>query len=145
MKFQWGKISLRGVLEVLSVLLILFCAIFALIPVNKKPVKNLPLAEGFRYTGMTNNKYPDGKGRVDSILGSSYSGAFKDGFFYGEGLFQSKDGWTYQGTFKKGLPLGGGTIRTPQGLVWKSKDGSAWEKSQTGESLNPKNSQAGKI
>lgn len=139
MKSQWKKISLREALEVLSVLLILSCAIFALIPVNEKSVKNLPLAEGFYYTGMTNRKYPDGKGRVDSTLGSSYSGAFKDGFFYGEGLFESKDGWTYQGTFKKGLPLGGGTIQTPQGLVWKSKDGAAWEKSQAGESSNPKN------
>lgn len=139
MDVQGKKFSFREGIEILCVLLIVFCALYALIPIQNQTVKNIPLAEGFHYSGMTNGKYPHGKGEVDSFLGSSYTGDFQDGFFYGEGTFISKEGWTYQGTFKKGLPIGGGTIHTPQGLIWRSKDGGAWEKSSAAPSPEKEN------
>ncbi|MGQ7463034.1 hypothetical protein ACTGZQ_11135 [Streptococcus suis] len=102
----------RPRIEVLSILIILFCALSVFTGrIGTREV--LSLDEGrIQYNGNVVASKMNGQGTLTFENGDVYEGQFKNGIFNGNGTYKSVNGWVYTGQFKNGYADGKGKLTT---------------------------------
>ncbi|MFD1485435.1 hypothetical protein ACFQ5J_09355 [Lacticaseibacillus baoqingensis] len=103
---------LRALAELVTVLLIVSAAWFALRPATAHSAHYTLDKAAITYDGQVLKGKFSGPGTLTFKNGDHYRGTFKAGRFNGRGTYTSHHGWQYQGQFKAGVMQGQGTLTT---------------------------------
>lgn len=116
--------SLRHFLELLTVMMIVACAVYSFWPSYTGPAQLHLDHQQISYQGrVAQNKF-NGQGSLKIAAQGTYVGQFVDGRFDGRGHFKSLKGWTYSGHFHEGAISGQGQITNrQQKVIGKYKNG----------------------
>lgn len=121
---QRHHFSRRRSLEVITILIVLGCAIYSLWPGYAGQAQIKLDHSQISYQGRVNKQKFNGQGILEIAGQGTYVGHFSDGRFNGSGQFKSLDGWTYLGQFKNGTVSGNGKmLDAKQQVIGKYKNG----------------------
>lgn len=111
-KHSFSDFFTRPRIEVLSILIILFCALSVFTGrIGTKEV--LSLDDGrIQYNGNVVASKMNGQGTLTFENGDVYEGQFRNGIFNGNGTYKSVSGWVYTGQFRNGYADGKGKLTT---------------------------------
>ncbi|NQN86431.1 hypothetical protein HO997_00630 [Streptococcus suis] len=109
----------RRKVEVLSLLLILICALSVFTGrIGNKQALTLDNGK-LQYNGYVVASKMNGQGQLTFENGDSYQGQFKNGIFHGQGTYTSASGWVYTGEFKNGYADGKGKLTTEGQAIYE--------------------------
>ncbi|MGV3079771.1 hypothetical protein ACEE44_06165 [Streptococcus sp. 32226D021BW] len=111
----------RRKVEVLSLLLILICALSVFTGrIGSKQALTLDNGK-LQYNGYVVASKMNGQGQLTFENGDSYQGQFKNGIFHGQGTYKSASGWVYVGEFKNGYADGKGKLTTEGQAIYEGR------------------------